>query len=328
MHTTHRDYSESSGDFNRLCRFIIALNAPGRPRSTWPLGRIVDWKYGLYNGKRAFPAFCDQNAHLWFDGFGELAGFVVSEGGDAGFAILTLDGYRFLYAEMLDWVLDAWRERGPAFSTELMEHQAIEAGVLERYGFRRESIFYTRRFDLTGELMPLAPLEEGFTIVDMAVESGEQRQSDFLSRERDFLSRERDFLSRQRLLRDDAFSDRQPSEEELRQELIFYNFSHHGPLYHPQTDLCVVAPDGRFVSGCEALIDAHNNTAEIERVCTHSAFRKRGFARAVILECLYRLKEMGIHSAFITGYSEAAIALYGSLGAVEETRAFEYRRNG
>jgi hypothetical protein len=44
----------------------------------------------------------------------------------------------------------------------------------------------------------------------------------------------------------------------------------------------------------------------------------------VIQECLYRLKEIGIHSAYITGYSPEAIGLYGSLGAVEEVKAFYY----
>lgn len=303
MNLTHRDYSESSGDFNRLCRFIIALNAPGRPRSTWPLGRIVDWKYGLYEGKRAYPAFCDQNAHLWFDGFGELAGFALSEGGGAEFAILTLDGYRFLYAEMLDWVLETWGARGPGFNTELGEFQALEAAALEQRGFRRGSAFFTRRFDLAGDLLPRTPLEEGFTIVDMAA---------------------RPDYRQQRILRDDAFQEKQRSEEDLQRVLLFYNYGHHGPIYHPRTDLCVMAPDGRFVAGCEALIDAHNAAAEIERVCTHSQFRKRGFARAVIQECLYRLKEMGLRSAYITGYSEAAIALYGSMGAVEEERAYVY----
>jgi hypothetical protein len=33
---------------------------------------------------------------------------------------------------------------------------------------------------------------------------------------------------------------------------------------------------------------------------------------------------MGIHNAYITGYSEAAIALYGSLGAIDEVKAFYY----
>jgi GNAT superfamily N-acetyltransferase len=98
----------------------------------------------------------------------------------------------------------------------------------------------------------------------------------------------------------------------------------NGPLYHPETDLCVMAEVGRFVSGCEALINAHCLEADIERVCTHSDFRKRGFARAVIQECLYRLKDMGIHTAYITGYSPEALALYGSLGAVDEVRSFVY----
>ena len=132
----------------------------------------------------------------------------------------------------------------------------------------------------------------------------------------------------QRILRDDAFKDcGDMTEEELRRELRFYNYGQAGPLYHAETDLCVMAPDGRFVAGCEALIDAHNLEADIERVCTHSGFRQRGFARAVIQECLRRLRAMGLQSAYITGYSQEAIALYGSLGAVEETQGFLYAAN-
>ena len=47
-----------------------------------------------------------------------------------------------------------------------------------------------------------------------------------------------------------------------------------------------------------------------------------GFTRAVIQECLYRLDDIGIHNAYITGCSEAAIALYGSIEAMDEARAF------
>jgi ribosomal protein S18 acetylase RimI-like enzyme len=85
-----------------------------------------------------------------------------------------------------------------------------------------------------------------------------------------------------------------------------------------------VTEDGRFVAGCEALIDARNSAADIERVCTHSRFRKRGFAQAVIQECLERLRAMGMRNAYITGYSPEAIALYGSLGAVEESKSLIY----
>ena len=89
-----------------------------------------------------------------------------------------------------------------------------------------------------------------------------------------------------------------------------------------------MAEDGQFVAGCEALINAHCLEADIERVCTHRNFRKRGFARAVIQECLYRLRDIGIHNTYITGYSPGAIALYGSLGAVDECGSFVYEATG
>ena len=171
MRTTHRNYSEEHGDFNRLAHFFIVTGGEPRAQSGWCMGRIVDWKWARYENKRAYAAFCDENAHLWFDGFGELAGFAISESGDAGFHVLTLDGYRFLYEEILQWVLENWKDRipqkGPCFSTEITEHQGWEARILERYGFRPTDTFFTRRFDLTRELPARPPLKPGFLIVEM-----------------------------------------------------------------------------------------------------------------------------------------------------------------
>ena len=171
MRTTDRNYSEENGDFNRLAHFFFTVGGTPRALSGWCLGRLVDWKWAHYENKRAYASFCDENAHLWFDGFGELAGFAISEGGGADFHVLTLDGYRFLYGEMLGWVLENWQDRipekGPCLSTEITEHQCWEARLLERSGFRPTDTFYTRRFDLTGELPPCIPLGPGFIIVDM-----------------------------------------------------------------------------------------------------------------------------------------------------------------
>ena len=126
-------------------------------------------------------------------------------------------------------------------------------------------------------------------------------------------------------LRANAFQNKERlTDEELNERIKYFNFNMKGPLYHPDTDLYVMTADGCFASGCEALINAHCLEADIERVCTHSDFRKRGLARAVIQECLYRLKAIGIHNAYITGYSPQALALYGSLGAVDEVKALVY----
>jgi GNAT superfamily N-acetyltransferase len=155
-------------------------------------------------------------------------------------------------------------------------------------------------------LAPRFPLEPGFTIVDM------KHHPDFRA---------------QGILRANAFQNKATlTEEELNERIKYFNFNMKGPLYHPDTDLYVMSKDGRFASGCEALINAHGLEADIERVCTHSDFRQRGFARAVIQECLYRLKAIGIHNAYITGYSPEAIGLYGSLGAVDEVRAYVYEK--
>jgi ribosomal protein S18 acetylase RimI-like enzyme len=306
MKTTHRFYSEEQGDFFRLCRFYTQNAAHFRRHSTWCLGRIVDWKYGIYESKRAYPSFCEQNAALWFDGFEQLAGAVISESGDAGFVILNLPGYRFLYEQLLDWTLETWAARGPKFFTEISEHQGFEKEILERHGFLSTQAFFTRRFDLTGDLVPRFQLEPGFSIVDM------HAHPDYRS---------------QRRLRYNAFHDLEiKTEEEMQDQLKFANYSLTGPIYHAPTDICVMAPDGTLVSGCEALIDGVNAEADIERVATHSSYRQRGFARAAIQECLYRLKAAGLRSAYIAGYSDAAIALYGSLGAVEEQKQFVYER--
>lgn len=121
MKTTHRPYAEDLGDFHRLCHFVTANESHLRAHSTWCLGRVVDWKYGLYGNKLTVAGFCDKNACLWFDAFGELAGFAISESGDEGFAILTAAGYRLLFEEMLQWVLGHWSQRGPSLSVEITE---------------------------------------------------------------------------------------------------------------------------------------------------------------------------------------------------------------
>jgi GNAT superfamily N-acetyltransferase len=304
VNTTHRSYDEEAGDFRRLARFMTDNNADIRAYSTWCIGRFVGWKYGLYDAKLAYPDFCGSSAHLWFDGFGRLAGFAIEENGRADVAILTLSGYRFLFEEILNWVLANWRNRGHRLSIEVTAMQTMEQEVLKRHGFQRTSSFFRQAFDLTQALPPRRELEEGFTIVDMATHPDYRAQ---------------------RILRDEAFDGRTDlSEAELSREVRFYGHDRQGPIYHPQTDICVMAADGRFVSGCEGLLDAHNAEADVEIVCTHSAFRRRGFARAAILECLYRLQEMGMRRAYIAGYSEAAVNLYASIAEGEEATFYVY----
>ncbi len=315
MITTHRSYSEAQGDFGHLARFFIAHNRAIRTYSTWCLGRVVDWRFAVYPHKRPIAQWCEANGHLWFDGFGELVGFAVAESGDAEFALITTAGHRFLFPQMLDWAVQAWADRESAaptapdaqrFSIEVTERQTYEIRALERAGFCYRRTFYSERFDLTQPLPSAAPLEPGFTVVDMA------SHPDYRS---------------QRIMRNEAFQGRANlSEEELARDMEWHLGYQANPIYHAPTDLVVMADDGTIVAGCEALIDAHDCEADVERVCTHSAYRRRGFARAAIQECLHRLQDMGMERAAIAGYSQEAVALYSSLGAQSEMQFYTYER--
>lgn len=306
MKTTHRNYEDEAGDFRRICRFIQENNAQVRNHSTWCLGRFVDWKYALWGHKLTTPGFFSQNAQVWFDGFGRLAGLAISENGGPEAAIITTAGFRFLYEEMLAWAVENWGERGAGLAVEITGQQGLEAGFLEKQGFKRETAFYRSEFDLNQELVERYPLEAGYRIVAM------QSAADY---------------HKQLLLRQNAFAGKTDlSAEEIERIAAISRQARNNPIYHAGTDLCVLAPDGRYASGCEALIDTFNREADIERVCTHSDYRRRGLARIVIQECLYRLQEMGMEKAYITGYSEGALALYGSLGAQARTELWIYRQ--
>lgn len=296
-----------AGDFQLLCRFFFENNADVREYSSWCIGRFVDWQYALWGAKQTTPGFWSQNAQLWFDGFGDLAGFAISEEGGLDFAIITTAGFRFLFDDILDWALANWGARGPALSIEVTSHQRLEMECLEANGFRRTASFNRSRFDLQSEKHARFCLDEGYSIVAMS------SPADYLN---------------QALLRHNAFvSEREITEDELANRLKITRHAITNPIYHARTDLCLMAPDGTFVSGCEALIDTRNLEADIERVCTHSDYRRRGYARAVIKECLVRLTDMGLKTAYITGYSDAAIRLYSSLGASAHTQYHVYQQS-
>jgi GNAT superfamily N-acetyltransferase len=305
MWTTHRDYAEEIGDFRRLARLLTDDPEHVRRHTTWPIGRLVDWKYGMWGAKPSIPRFCERNAHLWFDALGELAAVAISEEGGTQIAVLTTRGHRFLFEEALAWAVAAWGERGP-LSVEITERAEVEAAALARRGFVRASIFHSYAFDLTKPLPEPPPLEAGFALVDM------QSHPDYRAR---------------RVLRAEAFQGRAGlSDEELDRDLDLEAAWRHSPTYHPAADVYVLAPDARLVAGCEALIDTRNAEADVERVCTHSAFRRRGFARAAIYACLLRLRDLGMTRAAIAGYSPEALGLYGSLGAGAHQTCLVYRQ--
>jgi GNAT superfamily N-acetyltransferase len=93
----------------------------------------------------------------------------------------------------------------------------------------------------------------------------------------------------------------------------WYHGIQSAPLYRRDLDIVAVAADGSIAAFCTAWFDDVTRTGDLEPVATVPAHRRHGLGRAVCLEAMHRLKRMGCKTAFVTGYSERANALYFSL---------------
>ena len=168
MTHSHRAFNGESDDFNKMMRFIIEHNRIRQNQFTWSIGRLVDWKYGLWSPNKYFPTFFSQNAQLWFDYLGDLIGFAISEGGDGSFTLFTEERHGYLYSEMLEWVIRHWADREGTLTTEVNENQFAEQHTLEAHQFVSQGIFeVTRAFDCENARSMSCDLPSGFTFSTM-----------------------------------------------------------------------------------------------------------------------------------------------------------------
>lgn len=302
MKILSRKYNESSGDFKKMWDLLIEDYGARKEGFSWSLGRLCDWRYGFWTetGKND-PFFFEQNAQLWVNAFDELAGFVISESGDNWFAVITKKNYDHLIGEMVDFVESDWR-RSNAYCTEAAANNAKLVSVLREKGYQTSEPSAVRsRYDLTAyDADPY--LEPGFRFESIA---------------------ENPDYEGKKLLQRNGFGG---VNVVTKWDLTAYAFNRQSPVYNPKFDLSVVGENGRHVAGCLAFVDYDNSYAEIERVCTHSEFRRRGFNNALIAECFRRLKEENIKTAYITGYSDTAKGAYRKLCPSVETEILMFEK--
>ena len=301
MRLTNRDFIYESDDFKKMLQFIIEDNTKKKDYFSWSIGRIIDWKYGLWREKKFFPQFFRKNAHLWFDYFNNLVGFAISEDGDNMFYIFTVDQYPFLYEEILNWVKSNWKDRDGLLFTEVVENQNFAIKVLENNNFLAKGVCeVTRAFDCTKAIGKNIELPSGYAFSNM------KENYDIIGKKRMQLN---------------AFR----KQESINQvDILAAEYAHESPIYKPEFDMSIITENGIHVAGCEAFIDYVNNTAEIERVCTHSEYRQKGFAKKILTKCMQELSKHGVKKAYITGMSDIAISLYGRLGHENEMNRIYY----
>jgi ribosomal protein S18 acetylase RimI-like enzyme len=108
-----------------------------------------------------------------------------------------------------------------------------------------------------------------------------------------------------------------------------YGRLRNAPIYDPELDVVLEDARGRFLAYCIGWLDVANRSGNFEPVGCRPAFTRRGYARAVVTECMRRMQARGMHTALVSTASvnQPARALYQSCGFVEEDRAYQYTKS-
>lgn len=106
------------------------------------------------------------------------------------------------------------------------------------------------------------------------------------------------------------------------------------PEYIPHLDLVVVMPNNELVAFgiCwfdKARLPVAQPCGQIEPMGVHRAYRNMGIGKAILIEAIRRLRDMGAKQIFVETDEDrsAAVALYESAGFSIEERVLVYRKD-
>ncbi len=301
MWIINREFRESSSDFFDICKLIISLNK--NDIAEWSLGRLVDWRYGLWSTKKQEQNFFTETSRLWFTQLGELIGLSISESGNNEKFVITAEKYDFLYDEILGHLVSESRREPIEVACSM--HNYAKQLALSKNGFsdigERETTFVYSSSSIqnTSKEPPL-----GYQLSSM------DKCTDY---EGHIQLKRNAFRNDRKLESGDYFA---------------YEHVRNSPIYDPRMDIVLINEENRIVAGCEGFIDYENQILEIERICTHSEFRRRGFARIVVAECISRGIMKNVKKIQLSSWNEQTKAFYSGYGKNRTIVKNLFRRDG
>ena len=249
-------------------------------------------------------AVWQSNIRLWMEK-DDLAGWALLSKDEQAFDVFVsphLRGSSCEY-EMLSWAVENMSELESCENIWIVEDDDVRIHWLEANGFRlaqEQSIYFKR--SLSGPLDG-PPLPQGFSIRSSL---GEQD------------ARLRAVCSHA------AFGSKKPFEEYWPRTLRLMQ----SPIYVPEHELFVIAPNGEVASYCIIWTDELTKVGHFEPVGTHPNYQRKGLGKSLLFEALRRLKSEGMNEADIcTGHNNLpAIGLYELIGFQKVKRLLTYEK--
>jgi predicted N-acetyltransferase YhbS len=294
-------------DFLRIRDLLVeTFSLTGQPLN-WRLER---WNYARYfvtpllatdgvgepdlSAYQAAIRLFDASTGVWENEAGDVVGVVNIEHADRSHSgwgeafFQRHPHYNFLLPEMLDFAEAHLRNRETnQLFLPIYDHDRAFLAVVQARGYRRndEYTLWDSVFTIQEELPDYA-LPEGYRLRSMAGDND---------------------LDRRRKAFGLGFNHPDPRDWP---SLLSNQELQKAPDYRRELDLYVIAPDGEFASFCIAWWDEHNRIAMLEPVGTVPEHRRKGLARAVVLEAIRRVAALGVEQVSV-GSDQA---FYLSLG--------------
>lgn len=289
---------QNENDQERIRKFLQAVYLKnGRHESSWPVYR---WDYWCWHvNANLFHFDLSAAIFLWQDEKGRLISMLNPD--SPGEAFLQVDpDFRStaLEIEMMAMAEMQYALTQSDGSQKLTiwcpASDELRKDLLTRRGYiRQPGIEYQRRRE-SSQAIPDMPVPEGYTIRPLGGE-GELPARSWASWK--------------------AFHPNEPDDQ--YQGWDWYRNVQCAPLYRSDLDLIAVAEDGEIAAFCTVWFDKATASAAFEPVGTHPDHQRRGLAKALMGEGLRRAYALGATLVTVGSYSEAAGALYASVGFTE-----------
>jgi mycothiol synthase len=282
-------------DYERIRLFLRdVFLLHGRREHSWPLYRWDYWRWHV--NENIFHFDLGAAVFVWETSAGQLAAVLNPDGPGEAFLQVHPD-FRSpeLEVQMMSVAETQFAISQPNGRQRLTlwapEADLSRQDILKRRGYKRQGgAEYQRRREMN-RLIVTVPLAVGYTLRSLG-EVDEHPARSWASWK--------------------AFHSREPDNHYQGWE--WYRNVQRAPLYRRDLDLVAVAPGGELAAFCTVWFDEATGTAAFEPVGTHPAHQRRGLGKALMTEGLRRVHALGATLATVGSYSEAAGALYASVG--------------
>jgi ribosomal protein S18 acetylase RimI-like enzyme len=304
---------EIDADLQQMCGLLMEARSLTNDWRYWHVGELA---FGFF----MIDCHLDPRKHvrLWHDG-NKLVGYAML-GDDAYFdwQVLPEVERKGIEEEALVWAEgllaelragDAVRWKGPMMVGSRIDN-AERIAFLEEHGFHRGEYVEVNMLRslaeeaLPREATPPLALPSGFSVRSLAGDAAEVADRAAAHRE--------------------VWHPWTVGEVSDEQYARFMQM----PGYDRDLDVVAVAPDGTIAAYVNGWLDPVNKIGDLGPVGAREAYRRQGLTRAVLLECMRRMKARGMDRVCVsTGEDNvAARGLYESIGFRIVNRYAEYAR--